>query len=199
VPTLICRVRFPFHAAYDRGIMPDYLRARTGSVFFFTLVAFQRRPILCHPTIRRSLRRAIDNLRVTHPFSIDGWVLMPDHLHCIWTLPEGDSDFSTRWSLLKRSVSRFSRDVAADSRDCSRSRRKHRESTIWQRRFWEHVIRDERDFERHLDYIHFNPVRHGYVTRAVEWPYSTIHRYVKAGVYASDWGGGADPEWGDFE
>lgn len=177
--------------------MPRYLRSRTGSVFFFTLVAFDRRPILCADPIRRALRTAILNLCVTRPFAIDGWVLLPDHLHCIWTLPEGDHDYSTRWALLKRSVSHFAADFAATQRTASA--RKHRESAIWQRRFWEHHIRDDRDFERHLDYIHYNPVRHGYVKRAIDWPYSTLHRYVKNGVYPADWGGGDDPNWGNFE
>lgn len=179
--------------------MTRYRRARTGHTFFFTLVAYHRRPILCHPTIRDSLRRAIQSLRQNRPFSIDGWVLLPDHLHCIWTLPDSDSDFSTRWLLIKRAVSRFSRDLTLDPDSRSASARKHRESTIWQRRFWEHLIRDDTDFERHLDYIHFNPVKHGHVGRAIDWPYSTIHRYVRDGVYPRDWAGGADPEWGDFE
>jgi putative transposase len=170
--------------------MPNYIRTRTGATFFFTVVSYERRPILCDEAIRHSLRIAIDNVRLNRPFSIDGWVLMPDHLHCIWTLPEGDIDFSTRWLLIKRSVSRFSKPVALDPELRSHSARRHRESTIWQRRFWEHQIRDELDFERHLDYIHFNPVKHGYVQRAVDWPFSTIHRYVREGVYASDWGGG---------
>jgi putative transposase len=179
--------------------MTYYRRARIGNTFFFTLVAYHRRRILCHPTIRLSLRRAIEDVRKMRPFSVDGWVLMPDHLHCIWTLPVGDSDFSTRWSLIKRSVSRFSLDVALAPDLRNASTHKHRESTIWQRRFWEHLIRDDADFEQHLDYLHYNPVRHGYVTRAVDWPYSTIHRYVRDGVYPVDWAGGADPEWGDFE
>jgi putative transposase len=184
---------------YDHGTMTYYRRMRTGNTFFFTLVSFDRRPILCHPKIRDSLRLAIQNLRQTYPFSIDGWVLLPDHLHCIWTLPEGDSDFSTRWSLIKRSVSRFSRELALDPDARDASAKKHRESTIWQRRFWEHLIRDDVDFERHLDYIHFNPVRHGYAGRAVDWPYTTIHRYVKDGIYPSDWSGGVNPKWGNFE
>jgi putative transposase len=179
--------------------MTYYRRTRTGNTFFFTLVAYHRRPILCDPTIRLSLRRAIGDVRKTRPFSVDGWVLMPDHLHCLWTLPPGDVDFSTRWSLIKRSVSRFSPDVALAPDLRNASTRKHRESTIWQRRFWEHLIRNDVDFERHLDYIHYNPVRHGYVTRAVDWPYSTIHRYVRDGIYPVDWAGGPDPEWGDFE
>ncbi|MFK3736221.1 REP-associated tyrosine transposase [Massilia sp. TN1-12] len=176
--------------------MPRYLRSRTGSVFFFTLVTFNRRPILCTAPIRHALRCAILNLRATRPFAIDGWVLMPDHLHCIWTLPEGDHDYSTRWALLKRSVSHFATDIAPMQRTPSAC--KHREAAIWQRRFWEHQLRDEADVERHLDYIHYNPVRHGYVKRAIDWPYSTIHRYVKNGVYPADWGGG-NPDWGNFE
>lgn len=170
--------------------MPNYIRTRTGSTFFFTVVAYERRPILCDDSVRRSLRIAIENLRTRRPFSIDAWVLMPDHLHCVWTLPEGDVDFSTRWSLIKRSVSRFTGEATFAPGQRGDSARKHRESTIWQRRFWEHQIRDELDFERHLDYIHFNPVKHGYVNRAVDWPYSTIHRYVREGVYPIDWGGG---------
>ena len=179
--------------------MTYYRRTRIGNTFFFTLVTYHRRPILCHPTIRLSLRRAIDDVRKTRSFAIDAWVLMPDHLHFVWTLPSGDSDFSTRWSLIKRSVSRFSPDVVLDPRVRNASARKHRESTIWQRRFWEHLIRDDVDFERHLDYIHYNPVRHGYVTRAIDWAYSTIHRYVRDGVYPVNWAGGPDREWGDFE
>jgi putative transposase len=136
---------------------------------------------------------------MTRPFVIEGWVLLPDHLHCIWTLPEGDADFSTRWSLIKRSVSHFAAEMALDPVLRKASARKRRESTIWQRRFWEHLIRDEADMERHLDYIHFNPVRHGYVARAADWPYSTIHRYVREGVYPVDWAGGLDKEWGDVE
>lgn len=179
--------------------MPNYLRTRTGSTFFFTLVSFDRRPTLCSDPIRRALRMAIDKLRPSRPFSIDGWVLLPDHLHCIWTLPEGDVDFSTRWSLIKRSVSHFAVEMALDPDVREASACKRRESTIWRRRFWEHLIRDELDLERHLDYIHFNPVRHGFVERAVDWPYSTMHRYVRAGVYPADWAGGADKAWGDFE
>jgi putative transposase len=186
-------------AAYHRQAMPNYLRVRTGSTYFFTLVARNRRPILCHELIRRSLRTAIANVRIARPFSIDAWVSMPDHLHCIWTLPEGDSDYSTRWSLIKRSVSRFTSELALDTGTRSASARKHRESTIWQRRFWEHLIRNDEDMERHIEYIHYNPVRHGYVERAVDWPYSSIHRYIDAGLCPANWAGGANKDWGDFE
>ena len=170
-----------------RATMTRYRRARTGTTYFFTLVSFRRQPILCLPPIRAELRRALQNVRITRPFEIDALVLMPDHLHCIWTLPAGDVDYSTRWSLIKNAVSRFA-GVPTISADTT-SRIKHRDAAIWQRRFHEHAIRDEQDFERHMDYIHFNPVRHGHAAGAAAWPYSTFHRYVREGVYAPDWGG----------
>jgi putative transposase len=116
-----------------------------------------------------------------HPFTIDGWVLLPDHLHCIWTLPPNDSAFGIRWAMIKRFVKK---QCASDlHRDDWMNKSKHRrkESTIRQRRFWEHLIRDERDYEKHMDYIHYNPLKHGYVKSVIEWPYSTFHRYVRQG------------------
>jgi putative transposase len=172
-----------------RATMPRYRRARTGPTYFFTLVSFRRQPILCLPPIRSELRLAIQNVRITRPFEIDAWVLMPDHLHCIWTLPDGDVDYSTRWALIKNAVSRFARISTSTAGASTASRIKHRDSAIWQRRFYEHQIRDERDFERHADYVHFNPVRHGHAVSAAAWPFSTFHRYVQEGVYAPDWGG----------
>jgi putative transposase len=112
---------------------------------------------------------------------------LPDHLHCVWTLPDDDADFSTRWMIIKRVVSLACGEDYRRADWLSASKLKHRESTIWQRRFWEHQIRDENDFARHLDYIHFNPVKHGYGQRAVDWPHSTFHHYVRDGVYAHDW------------
>lgn len=114
---------------------------------------------------------------------------MPDHLHCIWTLPDGDTDFSTRWMMIKREVSLRCRDAYHCDDWMNASKQKHRESTIWQRRFWEHQIRNDADFARHMDYIHFNPVKHGHVANAAAWPYSTFHRYVREGVYSPDWAG----------
>jgi putative transposase len=167
--------------------MSRYRRADSGTTFFFTVIAYHRRPILCDTVIRTALRDAIQKVRVTQPFMIDSWVLLPDHLHCIWTLPAGDTDFSQRWSQIKRRVS-----VACGARyrmrgsDAAMARG---ESTIWQRRFWEHRIRSDTDLQRHMDYVHFNPVKHGHVQQAAQWPYSSFGRYVKAGVYAQDWGG----------
>lgn len=170
--------------------MSRYRRATaTGTSYFFTVLAYRRQPILCDEAIRGALRDAIETVRVARPFVIDAWVLLPDHLHCVWTLPEGDADFSTRWMKIKRTVSLACGKNYRRTDWMSASKLKHRESTIWQRRFWEHRIRDENDFFRHVDYIHFNPVKHGYVQRAKDWPYSTFHRYVRDGVYADDCGG----------
>lgn len=170
--------------------MSRYRRATTaGSSYFFTVVAYRRQPILCHETIRNALRNAIEAVRISRPFVIDAWVLLPDHLHCVWTLPESDADFSTRWAIIKRAVSLACKDSFYRDDLLTASKLKHRESTIWQRRFWEHQIRDENDFERHVDYIHFNPVKHGHVQHAVDWPYSTFHRYVREGLYKRNWAG----------
>ncbi|MCC2971160.1 transposase [Massilia sp. IC2-476] len=167
--------------------MSRYRRATTGTSYFFTVVSYKRRPILCDQLVRVALRSAIERVRVRLPFEIDAMVLMPDHLHCIWTLPDGDTNFSTRWSQIKHAVSYACRDAYELS--LSTSRRQKREAPIWQRRFWEHRIRDEIDMERHVDYIHFNPVKHGLVGAVSEWPYSTFARYVRDGIYAVDWGG----------
>jgi putative transposase len=179
--------------------MSRYRRPLKGLTYFFTVVSHRRRPILCDDAIRTALRRGIETVRAKHPFSIDGWVLLPDHMHCIWTLPQDDHAFSLRWSEIKRFVSTEVRDEFHDAGTLTRSRRSRRESTIWQRRFWEHVIRDECDLGRHLDYIHFNPVKHGHAPRAIDWPFSTFGRYVADGVYPQDWGGMSESLNMDFE
>ena len=172
--------------------MSNYRRTRAaGGTFFFTLVSYRRQSILCDAPMRAALREAIQAAQHSKPFTIDAWVLLPDHLHCIWTLPPDDGDFSARWSLIKCAVSRA---VGAQYRRAewlNDSKRKHRESTVWQRRFWEHCIRDEDDLRHHVDYLHFNPVKHGLVSRVADWPHSTFHRFVQAGVYLPDWAGGA--------
>ena len=169
--------------------MSNYRRIESpGATYFFTVVTYQRQPILCDPDIRHALREAILQTRRTHSFVIDAWVLLPDHLHCIWTLPQGDADFSTRWSLIKRLTSWHCRSRLHDHDRMTESKRKHRESTLWQRRFWEHQIQDEADFAHHIDYIHYNPVKHGVCQTVREWPFSTFHRLVALGTYPSDWG-----------
>jgi len=180
--------------------MSHYRRATTkGSSYFFTVVAYKRQPILCDEAIRNALRNAIEKVRVDRPFVIDAWVLLPDHLHCVWTLPDGDADFSTRWMKIKRAVSLACGEAYRRPDLISASKLKHRESTLWQRRFWEHQIRDEEDFARHVDYIHFNPVKHGHVQHLGDWPHSTFHRYVRDGVYAQDWAGAIDGKVFEYE
>jgi len=175
--------------------MSRYHRSNTtGSTYFFTLVSYRRQTILCNQPIRCALREAISHVRQKRSFAIDAWVLLPDHFHCIWTLPRGDADFPTRWALIKRKVSLICGQYYKRQEWISPSKQKHRESTLWQRRYWEHQIRDELDYQRHMDYIHWNPVKHGLVTHASNWPYSTFHRYVKQGVYPLDWGGVANAD-----
>lgn len=171
--------------------MPSYLRPRTaGGTFFFTVVTFERKRILTLESSRQILGQAIKEVQRQYPFYIEAWVLLPDHLHAIWTLPHGDTDYSIRWGLIKARFSKEGKAVFHGQRSANPSRIKRRETTIWQRRFWEHVIRDDQDFQRHLDYIHYNPVKHGLVARVGDWPYSTFHRYVREGFYPENWGEG---------
>ena len=168
--------------------MSDYRRPKiTGATYFFTVVTEERQPILTADPVRAALREAIQQARTTLPFQIDAWVLLPDHLHCIWTLPEGDSNYSARWAIIKRYVS--SRCVSSVKSSMSDSRLKRNERPFWQRRFWEHQIRDDVDMASHVDYIHWNPVKHGLVKIVKDWPYSSFHKYVAKGEYPSDWGG----------
>jgi putative transposase len=121
-------------------------------------------------------------------FSLDAMVVLPDHLHCIWTLPPEDSDFATRWRLIKTWFTKHCDTSLHRQSDNARMLRGER--TSWQRRYWEHLLRDENDFNHHVDYIHYNPVRHGYVTRVIDWPYSSFRRYVNSGILPEDWGSG---------
>lgn len=161
-----------------------------GGTYFFTVnLAERKRTLLVdHMAVLRTVMRDVSN---RHPFRTDALVVLPDHLHAIWTLPEGDRDFAMRWMLIKAG---FSRCIAVGERR-NRSRAAKGERGIWQRRYWEHLIRDEQDFARHADYIHFNPVKHGHVARAVDWPHSTFHRHVEAGIYPLAWGGDVEDGW----
>ena len=173
--------------------MPQYRRVRLkGSTFFFTVVLANRSSRLLVDEVDR-LRSIYRTVRERRPFETIAICILPDHIHAIWTLPEDDADFSGRWSLIK---SGFSRGLEDETRSPSKVIK--REKGIWQRRFWEHVIRDDADLERHVDYIHFNPVKHGYVTRVVDWPHSSFHRYVERGVIDVDWGGDMNEIQGAF-
>jgi len=168
--------------------MSNYRRANgTGATYFFTVVTYRRQKFLTKPENRHALRNAVAAAKRIYAFDIEAWVLLPDHMHCIWRLPENDSDFSKRWGIIKASFTKQNKARLHHEKWMNQSKHKHRESTIWQRRFWEHQIRDDSDFERHVDYIHFNPVKHGYVDRVSDWPYSTFHRYVRSGVYPDTW------------
>jgi putative transposase len=172
--------------------MSHYRRANAkGATYFFTVVTYRRQKFLTLPENRHALRNAIAAAKLRHGFGIEAWVLLPDHMHCIWRLPEYDSDFSKRWGLIKAEFTKQNKARLHNETWMNSSKHKHRESTIWQRRFWEHQIRDDDDFEKHVEYIHFNPVKHGYVDRVRDWPYSTFHRYVRSGVYPNTWAGSA--------
>jgi putative transposase len=136
------------------------------------------------------LRDAFLYVKQRKPFHIDAIVIMPDHLHVIWTLPPDDGNYSVRWNMLK---GRFSRAIDPGER-ISNSRRKRRERGIWQRRLWAHLIENQDDYNRHVDYIHWNPVKHGHVKNVSDWPYSSFHRFVKQGIYEKNWGNNEKPE-----
>jgi putative transposase len=174
--------------------MTDYRRNFVpGGTYFFTVNLANRRSRVLTEQIA-PLRAAFAYVRDRRPFSIEATVILPDHLHAIWTLPDGDHDFATRWRLIKSAFSR----ALPDREFVSASRVSKGERGIWQRRYWEHTLRDENDFARHADYIHFNPVKHGYVGGAADWPHSTFHRMVRSGVYPEDWGGDNRTDSGNF-
>ncbi len=173
----------------------QYRRADTkGGTYFFTLNLLDRKKTVLTDEMDK-LRSSLNKVKKEHPFQLNAMVVLPDHLHALLTLPLDDNDYSTRWALIKAG---FSRQLPQGEK-INKSRRTKGERGIWQRRFWEHLIRDERDYENHVNYIHYNPVKHQYVERAVDWPYSTIHDYISKGVLSDDWGGcdDVDIEFGE--
>ena len=165
--------------------MPDYRRNRVpGGTYFFTVNLRDRHSNLLVIEIA-ALRHAVRAELARRPFHIDAWVVLPDHMHCQWTLPEGDTDFSGRMREIKAG---FTHRIAHE-RERKIGTLRQRESGIWQRRFWEHTIRDDRDYATHMDYIHFNPVKHGLVAEPHAWEYSSFHRCVAAGLYPAKWDG----------
>lgn len=172
-----------------------YRRDRTaGATYFFTLVSWHRIPWFSDAANVARLRTAFRRVRLAHPFLINAMVVLPDHLHCLWTLPEGDDDYPMRWNQIKGAFTAS----LPDSAKHPRGETERREQAVWQHRYWEHRIRDEADFARHCDYIHWNPVKHGLVLQASDWPYSSFHRFVRAGMYPADWGM-ADPLATNFQ
>src|SRR5262245_49013311 len=174
--------------------MPRYLRAHIeGGVFFFTVTLADRSSDVLVRQVDR-LRRVYASVQKRYPFETVAICVLPDHLHAIWSLPEGDADFPLRWNLIKAG---FSRGLAGN-RPRTASKMNRRERGIWQRRYWEHAIRNDADLERHVDYIHFNPVKHGHVSKVCDWPHSSFHRYVAKGVLPEDWGGEVREPSGNF-
>ncbi len=168
-----------------------------GASYFFTLVTHQRRQLFGNPGVVRMLDDAIESIRNRHPFEIEAQVVLPDHLHAIWKLPHQDANYATRWRLIKEAFTRayVAKIGAPDRTDVDRARG---ERNVWQRRFWEHLIRDDRDFAAHLDYIHLNPVHHGLTSSPRDWPHSTFRKWIERGVYEPTWGSDERPELPDW-
>jgi putative transposase len=169
--------------------MPNYRRAFVAnSCWFFTHNLLDRRQTLLVDRVD-ALRQAFEETQKKYPFDIAAIVVLPDHLHAIWTLPPDDADFSTRWRLIK---TRFAKSLPRRERR-SAVRKERGERGIWQRRFWEHLIRDDADYARHVEYCYFNPIKHGHARRAQDWPHSSFHRDVRHGLFPLDWAGEVAP------
>ena len=159
--------------------MSQYKRCyQSGGYYFFTLVTYQRRPIFSNPENVKHLKISMNRVKKKYPFFLNAIVILPDHLHCLWKLPENDKDFSTRWRLIKRYFSMEMNTLI--------NHRKEKE--VWQRRFWEHVIRNEDDWQKHMDYIHYNPVKHGLAKSPGDWQHSSFNYWVENGLYEKNWG-----------
>ncbi|MGZ8272028.1 MAG: REP-associated tyrosine transposase [Methylophilus sp.] len=167
----------------------DYRRAwHAGGTYFFTLNLLMRKDndlLVKHVDI---LKIAINQVKQAHPFKIHAWVILPDHMHCVMELPQEDCNFATRLRLIKINFSK----ALPKTEHRSQVRIKRGERGIWQRRYWEHLIKDEADYKAHIDYVHINPVKHALVMQVKDWPYSTFHRLVEEGIYPQDWGGGIE-------
>ena len=167
---------------YRRSFVP-------GGTYFFTVTLADRQASLLTDRID-ALGAAFRQCRATHPFETIAVAVMPEHLHCVWALPDGDADYSIRWSLIKRA---FTRRQYHEGPTPARAKR-----GVWQSRFWEHTVRDEADLQRHIDYIHYNPVKHGHARRAADWPHSSFHRYVRQGRLTEDWASAGDDDAAGF-
>ena len=159
--------------------MSEYRRLyQPGGSYFFTVVTHQRIKILSLPEHISRLKSSFAKVMEKHPYTMEAFVILPDHIHCLWRMPPSDSNYSIRWRLIKGYFSNGFNDPV----------NKRGEKEIWQRRFWEHLLRDDEDWRRHMDYIHYNPVKHGYVENPGDWPHSSFRQAVKDGLYAPDWG-----------
>ena len=168
--------------------MPNYRRSSLGSTYFFTVVTESRAPILTSPLGIAALRTAFKATRARFPFTLEAVVVLPDHLHCIWTLPDADVDYSTRWAYLKKTFTQHFLAGGGTEVDPRASKLRKRERGVWQRRFWEHTITSDERYSRLMDYIHFNPVKHGHAVCPMDYEFSSFKRCVERGLYPADWG-----------
>ena len=169
--------------------MPNYRRWYVpGGTYFFTVVTHERRPLFAEDGNRKRLGEAMQKIQSKRPFTDFAWVWLPDHIHCIWTLPAGDCDYSQRIGQIKETFTRSFLRAGGQEGAITANRVAHRERAVWQHRFWEHTVRDEDDLIRCVEYIHWNPVKHGYVKRPIDWPWSSFRRFVESGEYPRAWG-----------
>ncbi len=185
-PVILLTDRFQ-NCSYNQD-MPNYHRFREGSAYFFTVVTYDRLPILTTEVSRKLLHTAWQIVAERFPFTTTAICLLPEHIHCIWVLPEGDQNYSVRWKEIKSQFTKRYLSEVSPEETLNPSRQKRGEAAVWQRRFWEHAIRDDEDMARHIEYIHYNPVKHGHVEQVKDWNWSSFHRYLAEGFY--------DPEWG---
>nr|WP_255190012.1 transposase [Methylomonas rapida] len=179
------RVDKRIHQTKAITLMSEYRRIFVpGGHYFFTVVTYLRRPVFSEFANVEVLRAAFKQVMAAKPFEIEAIVILPDHLHCLWRLPLGDADFSGRWREIKKYVSKR---IGGEGKRTG-------ERDVWQRRFWDHLIRDEEDWRRHVDYVHFNPVKHGLATAPSDWPYSSFRKFVAAGLYDAGWASGGLPD-----
>ncbi len=168
--------------------MPNYRRARvSGGSYFFTVVTDDRRPLFAEAASRRLLGKCVRDCQAKWLFIVTAIVLLADHLHTIWSLPIGDAEYSKRWNFIKKEFTKRWLASGGKETEISEARRREHRRGVWQPRFWEHTLNGDDDFERHFDYIHYNPVKHGYVRCPRDWPWSSFHRWVKSGVYPEHW------------
>jgi putative transposase len=175
--------------------MPEYRRIFVqGGTYFFTIVTFNRLPIFSNDDACHLLRKVVLRVKQSHPFEEVAYCILPDHFHTLWKMPENDCDYPLRWRAIKGIFTRDYQELLFYRSKRNASRLKRRESSIWQRRYWEHLIRDDLDFNNHMDYIHFNPVKHGLVNCPREWKWSSFVDQVKNGYYPTDWCGDLPPK-----
>ncbi|WP_428357793.1 REP-associated tyrosine transposase [Methyloprofundus sp.] len=169
--------------------MSDYRRNYVqGGAYFFTVVTEKRINILNNDKARECLRSAFQHCMKEYPFKIDAMVMLPNHIHAIWTLPDDDFDYSKRWGIIKKQFTQLWLAQGGFEIGISKSKQRYRRRGVWQRRFWEHTLRNQDDYNRHFDYLHYNPIKHGVVRHLSDYPYSSFHRCVEQGIYQENWG-----------